>query len=46
MLVRSDPETAAALLVEAQKDVEMRWKLYEHWASLPYSNGKNGGSEA
>ena len=46
MLVRSDPETAAALLTEAQKDVELRWKLYEHWARLPYSNGANGGSEA
>jgi len=39
MLVHSAPETAALLLTEAQKDVELRWKLYEHWASLPYSNG-------
>jgi len=46
MLVRSDPETAAALLIEAQKDVELRWKLYEHWASMPYSNGSNGGTKA
>ena len=46
MLVRSDPETAAALLTEAQKDVELRWKLYEHWASLPYTNGSNGDTKA
>ena len=39
MLVHSSPETAALLLTEAQKDVETRWKLYEHWASLSYSNG-------
>jgi len=46
MLVRSDPERAAALLTEAQKDVDLRWKLYEHWASMPYSNGANGGRES
>ncbi|HYL74747.1 MAG TPA: pyruvate:ferredoxin (flavodoxin) oxidoreductase [Bryobacteraceae bacterium] len=39
MLVHSAPETAAMLLTEAQKDVNLRWKLYEHWASLSYSNG-------
>jgi pyruvate-ferredoxin/flavodoxin oxidoreductase len=41
MLVRSAPETAALLLTEAQRDVNLRWKLYEHWASLPYSNGES-----
>ncbi len=46
MLVRSDPETAAALLIEAQKDVDQRWKLYENWVSMPYSNGTNGGIKA
>jgi pyruvate-ferredoxin/flavodoxin oxidoreductase len=40
MLVRSAPETAAMLLAEAQQDVNLRWKLYEHWASMPYSNGE------
>jgi len=39
MLVHSAPETAAMLLTEARKDVNLRWKLYEHWASLSYSNG-------
>jgi hypothetical protein len=46
MLVRSDPETAAALLTEAQKDVQLRWKMYEHWASLSYGNGSNGDMHA
>jgi pyruvate-ferredoxin/flavodoxin oxidoreductase len=35
MLVRSKPEVAKHLLVEAQQDVISRWKLYEHWASMP-----------
>ena len=35
MLVHSSPETAALLLVEAEHDVETRWKLYEHWAKMP-----------
>ncbi|HTS46746.1 MAG TPA: pyruvate:ferredoxin (flavodoxin) oxidoreductase [Bryobacteraceae bacterium] len=43
MLARSSPETAAILLEEAQKDVNLRWKLYEHWASF---SSPNGGSEA
>jgi pyruvate-ferredoxin/flavodoxin oxidoreductase len=42
VLVHSKPETAAALLIEAQEDVRERWKLYEHWASMPY--GENGGT--
>ena len=40
MLVRSAPEAAALLLTEAQRDVNLRWKLYEHWAALSYSNGE------
>jgi len=32
MLTKSDPETAARLLEEAQADVINRWKLYEHMA--------------
>jgi pyruvate-ferredoxin/flavodoxin oxidoreductase len=38
MLVHSAPEAAALLLTEAQKDVNLRWKMYEHWASLSYAN--------
>jgi len=34
MLSLSSPETAKMLLHEAQKDVRMRWKLYEHLASM------------
>jgi pyruvate-ferredoxin/flavodoxin oxidoreductase len=34
-LTRSSPETAALLLSEAQHDVNVRWKMYEHWAKLP-----------
>ena len=37
MLKRSSPETAAVLLHEAQHDVDLRWKLYEHWAKFSYS---------
>jgi pyruvate-ferredoxin/flavodoxin oxidoreductase len=40
MLVQSDPESAALLLAEAQKDVQLRWKLYEHWAQMPYNAGE------
>jgi pyruvate-ferredoxin/flavodoxin oxidoreductase len=35
MLVRSNPEHAKVLLQEAQQDVISRWKMYEHWASMP-----------
>ena len=38
MLTRSAPEMAAMLLTEAQNDVKLRWKLYEHWANMPYSS--------
>jgi len=41
MLVRSAPETAAMLLTEAQQDVNLRWKIYEHWAGMSYSNGES-----
>jgi len=43
MLARSSTEAAAILLEEAQRDVNLRWKLYEHWASF---SCPNGGSEA
>jgi pyruvate-ferredoxin/flavodoxin oxidoreductase len=35
MLKHSNPEAAAVLLKEAQEDVLKRWKVYEHWATLP-----------
>jgi hypothetical protein len=37
MLVHSDPKTAAALLAQAQEDVRVRWKMYEHMAAMPVS---------
>jgi pyruvate-ferredoxin/flavodoxin oxidoreductase len=37
MLVQSAPETAAMLLEEAQGDVNLRWKLYEHWARFSHA---------
>jgi len=33
MLAHAQPEAARALLVEAQKDVHDRWKIYEHMAA-------------
>ena len=35
MLAQAEPETAAQLLEEAQQDLQMRRKLYEHLAALP-----------
>jgi pyruvate-ferredoxin/flavodoxin oxidoreductase len=35
MLAHSHPDTARRLLAEAQSDVMARWRLYEHWASMP-----------
>ena len=35
MLAHSDPVAAKALLAQAQADVAARWRLYEHWASMP-----------
>jgi pyruvate-ferredoxin/flavodoxin oxidoreductase len=35
MLAQSDPTAAAALLAEAENDVRVRRRLYEHWAALP-----------
>jgi pyruvate-ferredoxin/flavodoxin oxidoreductase len=40
MLAQSDPQAAAALLARAERDVLARRRLYEHWASLPVSDGK------
>ncbi len=35
MLKHSDPEGAARLLVQAERDVRERWKQYEHFAAMP-----------
>jgi len=35
MLVKSNPEQAKKLLVQAQEDVESRWKLYDYMAHEP-----------
>jgi len=35
MLARSNPEVAAALLKEAQDDVERQWRVYSSRASMP-----------
>jgi len=34
MLVHSNPEAAKRLLIEAEKDVRERWRLYEHLANM------------
>ncbi len=34
MLAHSNPEAARRLLAEAQKDVEARWRYYEHLAAM------------
>jgi pyruvate-ferredoxin/flavodoxin oxidoreductase len=39
MLAHSDPEAARRLLDAAQHDADARWRLYEHWASLPVIQG-------
>jgi pyruvate-ferredoxin/flavodoxin oxidoreductase len=41
MLAQADPEASEQLLGEAQEDVNRRWRLYEHWASLAV-NGQAG----
>jgi pyruvate-ferredoxin/flavodoxin oxidoreductase len=35
MLAHNNPKAAAELLERAQQDVLARWRLYEHWASMP-----------
>jgi pyruvate-ferredoxin/flavodoxin oxidoreductase len=42
MLAQSDPAAAAALLAEAENDVKVRRRLYEHWASQSGANGNEG----
>ena len=36
MLMRSNPEAAEAFLKTSQQDIESRWKLYKHLASMEY----------
>jgi pyruvate-ferredoxin/flavodoxin oxidoreductase len=43
MLAHSDPVAAKALLEQAQTDVANRWRLYEHWASMPVGRAKEEG---
>jgi pyruvate-ferredoxin/flavodoxin oxidoreductase len=38
MLRQSNPPVAAELLIEAQRDVDLRWKTYEHLAQQPGAN--------
>ena len=38
ILRKTIPDEAAKLLVEAQEDVNRRWKIYEHMASMDYSD--------
>jgi pyruvate-ferredoxin/flavodoxin oxidoreductase len=46
MLVRSDPDTAAKLSVQAQQDVDARWKHYADLAAVPGTNvAANSGKE-
>ncbi len=45
MLTHSAPEAAAQLLKEAQEDVYKRWKLYEHWATMPVNGAKQAAPE-
>ena len=40
MLTKTDPEHAKFLLKQAQADVALRWKLYEHMANMPGTAAK------
>jgi pyruvate-ferredoxin/flavodoxin oxidoreductase len=42
ILARSNPDTAAELLHEAQEDVQRRWSIYDSRASIPASAAGNG----
>ena len=46
MLVRSDPENAKKLMEVAQRDVQVRFKLYEHMAAMPGSGAAKEGKDA
>jgi len=36
MLVNADPDEAKKLLTQAQENVNERWKLYQHMASMSF----------
>ena len=36
-LQKADPKTAAALLKEAERDIKMKWRYYQHLAAMDYS---------
>jgi pyruvate-ferredoxin/flavodoxin oxidoreductase len=38
LLAHSSPATATELLEHAQADILARWRLYEHWASMPVAH--------
>jgi len=43
VLRRSNPEAAKKLLKLAQEDVNMRWRLYQHWAAMSVNGDKEEG---
>ncbi len=45
MLTHSNPEVAKALLIEAQHDVEQRWKIYENMVTM-FANGHAKAADA
>lgn len=45
MLTKSRPEDAKRMLKEAQEDVDLRWKLYEHMAARGVESAKGKGEE-
>ncbi|GMV67244.1 MAG: pyruvate-flavodoxin oxidoreductase [Candidatus Hinthialibacteria bacterium] len=45
MLTKSDPEAAAFLMQQAQKDAVERWRYYSALASNVYASGENGSSQ-
>jgi len=45
ILSRSNPEAAKKLLVLAQEDVHIRWRLYEHLAAMPADGDKEEGEK-
>jgi pyruvate-ferredoxin/flavodoxin oxidoreductase len=38
MLAHSRPQEAKRLLELARDDVRQRWRLYEHWATMPVND--------
>ena len=45
MLTHSNPEVAKALLIEAQHDVDQRWKIYENMVTM-FANGHAKAADA